>query len=314
MISTPQIEIVGTIPNKKEIKNIISKIINECQSLLKFAYLEKGAQAWDTMRQNTDFLVGNREINALKEISAYLNQSIDFDNEPINFIHLGSGNGIEIPVFTAMFKLKKKDTYIGVDISKELLEILRKNYSEYLSKKVTYSLFFQTDLELKGNIKHVCNKISSHHRAINIIAASGEGTLFSNHNVLKYISDALGKSDYAVFSIDGVATNDVQSICLEYDKTTVREFLIHGIKYAKSVGAVKNDFGQFLPTYYDDNLQQIIVSYKLADGDTVILLKSFKPSNEKVVERIFNKNGLEIVHLAKTKDNAFGILCKKGIF
>src|SRR3989344_4619437 len=83
MISTPQIEIVGTIPNKKEIKNIISKIINECQSLLKFAYLEKGAQAWDTMRQNTDFLVGNREINALKEISAYLNQLISTMNRLI---------------------------------------------------------------------------------------------------------------------------------------------------------------------------------------------------------------------------------------
>lgn len=310
MTNNNKIETVGTIFNDIKIKNVISKMIQNKKSLLKFAYINEGAKAWDKIRNDSSFSVGNREINALREISCHFDK-INI-SRPINFIHLGSGNGIELPVFAEIFRFGKKDAYVGVDISERLLNILIKNHSDYLSKTVDSGLFFfQTDLEVEGNIEYICKKVKTAHRAINIVAASGEGTLLSNHDVLKYIADALEKEDYAIFSIDGVSKSEIQTICSEYDKQITRDFVIHSLKYAKFVEVIKDDSGQFIPTYYDNKLQQIVISYKLLSGAEIILLRSFKPSDGSAVKKVFNENNLEIVHLVKTKDSAFGILCRK---
>jgi len=303
---------IGNPISEVNAKDVIKRMISNEQSLLKFAYLHEGADAWDKMRTDADFPVGSREIDALQAIVSIFGASFDHLNNSINLIHIGSGNGVEIPLFSKIFDLKKEDSYTGVDISHDLLCLLNNNFGNYLMERVGSMLLFQSDVELEGNIRNICDAVRSQHKAVNIVAASGEGTLLSNHVVLRFISEALHPEDYAIFSIDGIDPGEIQKLCSEYDRGLARVFVIHGLHYAKKVGAIDNEEGNFLPAYYDDSLQQIVMPYELSDGTKIILLRSFKPASEESLSHIFEKNGLKVVHIEKTENSAYGILCRKG--
>ena len=96
-----KLKTIGSSPNTK-LREQILKAIHHSQPLLKFAYLGMGASAWNTMRQSDDFKVGNRELSVLTEIATHSTKLLR-SKKRLNLIHIGPGNGIEIPIFFKAF-------------------------------------------------------------------------------------------------------------------------------------------------------------------------------------------------------------------
>jgi len=285
-------------------KSEIQAAISKGASLLKYAYLGGGSAAWDKLRGAESFAVGGREINALRAIAEKGAREFRASGKPLRLIHVGSGNGIEIPLFLDMFALGKKDAYVAVDVSPELLELVKKRQGAELSAKVGEVSYTQADAEAPGQLAISLRKSNDR---ITVLAASGEGTLLSNFAVLENLKQCIETEGYLMLSLDGIAPDRIESVCKEYDQAVVRDFLIHSVRYALSTGAIRNGEGQFLPATYDQNLSQLIVRYRLNDGPELVLLRSWKPTSQEAIAKTLQSNGLKALQI-EAVDGAYGIL------
>ena len=113
---------------------------------LKFCYLNKGANAWDTLRnnKNSNFELGNKEISSFKKLLSKIPEL----KTPTNIVHFGVGNGLEIPELFSSFDFKKH-SYIGVDIS---LSLIKKSvlYQEKISS-INNRIFLSVSTFISSN-------------------------------------------------------------------------------------------------------------------------------------------------------------------
>jgi uncharacterized SAM-dependent methyltransferase len=122
-------DIISTIDTYKEIPH-------------KYSYFDGGAQHWDSythklVTETSPNLLTN-SIDLLRLSMPYLDRLTDeFDN--INIIDVGVGNALPVRnLVNHLIEQNKLGRYIGLDVSKDMLDIARHNLELWFGDKITF--------------------------------------------------------------------------------------------------------------------------------------------------------------------------------
>lgn len=128
------------IYNREQIVDMVTNITIHKEIPLQYGYLNGGADSWDDYAKR---LVNEEASNILKNTvelldlqGQYLDRIVG-DERKVNVIDLGPGNGL--PLRSTLARLVEQgrlDRYIAIDVSKDMLAILRKNIDEWFEGKV----------------------------------------------------------------------------------------------------------------------------------------------------------------------------------
>ncbi|WP_392533278.1 L-histidine N(alpha)-methyltransferase [Nostoc sp. C117] len=173
---------------------------------LKYSYKGRGAKSWDDFYLKYIipkwYRTSNVEIDLLKNNFEYINANTQTD-EKVNIVDVGAGNSYPIKKFIRRLnKLGRINKYIALDISEELLNLSRKNFSNWFPK-----------IEFKSSTIDIENScipkillenqatLGNDNRAKIIFHL---GVTIGNHQnrakVLKNFRDSMGKKDFLVFT------------------------------------------------------------------------------------------------------------------
>lgn len=158
---------------------------------------------WEEIVSHPDFDVGRRELESLIRFLPSVSQLID---TPTNIIHLGIGNGREIPHFIANVPSK---IYIINDIDPDNL-----NHISISVKHDFPSVQFQesrVDIEKEGAMTPIRENIDGPV----LWALVGNGSIFSNYLLDDYISNAMQEHDTLLVTFEVPHENMFQSYQIE---------------------------------------------------------------------------------------------------
>ncbi|MBD6619009.1 hypothetical protein FNW02_25095 [Komarekiella sp. 'clone 1'] len=190
-----------SIFSEQEVLGIINALEVRREIPLKYSYKGRGAKIWDNFYLKYIipkwYRTASVEIDFLSNNFEYINGNIQ-NCEKVNIIDVGSGNSYPVKKFIyRLHQLQKINKYIALDISEELLNVSRKNFSkwfpliEYKSQTIDIenSCIPQDLLNGKNNtaniILHLGVTIGNHHH---------------RNRVLKNFRDSMKKNDFLVFT------------------------------------------------------------------------------------------------------------------
>ncbi|MDP2586343.1 MAG: L-histidine N(alpha)-methyltransferase [Candidatus Komeilibacteria bacterium] len=235
---------------------------------------------WDNIAKDSDYQLANREISALKNSMTKLAEQLG--EKKINIIHLGVGNGLEIPMIINGIGAKNIANYSIVDVNPTMLEMsekkLQQNFPEITTKK------FLTDIETYG-FKDVCKQTKKDGAEINIIFLIANGVLFSNDELVREIYNNLDENDYFFLTLELYQEGKDKEIIKPYLIPTVLDLLGNGIKL---IG--------YEPKYEEfsaeiDKINHLLKIYYSPSNDKtkkLLVLHSYKPNVEQLNERMGN--------------------------
>jgi len=287
--------------------NEIKKALKYRYVPLKFCYQGNGANSWDKLRgkggqnHNVKFELGKREHNGLFQILT----RIPVLKNPTNILHVGVGNGIELPVIYSVFDFQKH-FYLGIDISYEMIQNTIHN-QENILKKMDRASFVLSDVEKKGNLLKICRKAKRNGHPNNLLLFTGEGTLLSNFKVFRYIADSLDKNDLALISLEGDKKSQRKKMLENYNLEASKDLFRVGLKKARITKGV------FLPARFDKKSHQVKVYFQTPSKKKILCLSSYKPPSKKQFKEILKKYGLKPIFIEYFSDiQMYGTVCIKG--
>lgn len=295
-----KIKEVGSIPNNKDLELYLQQRVIP----IRFCYLKEGGDIWHKLRQDNQYSLGERELTAFKRSLSDVVRIIG--KQPINLVHLGPGDGIEIPSLFETFRPNGNGRYAGVDISKQMIHNTFELNKSYFLK--TNPLWYLIDIESEGSLELVCEDVKNNGANRNLLIASNGGTLLSNNLVFRYLRNSMSNEDYLFINLEGDDSNKRDEICSTYELQETQKLLAVGLKRA---GYSAED-GSFR-TYFDETYSRIEVYFKPENKKEILCLTSYKPK-EKDFRKKLNEAGLCVDYLKFYKDvHTFTVVCtKKG--
>ena len=146
-----EIKQIGRVLTDEDLKSYLDQRIIP----VRFCYPEEGGNKWHELRQDESYRLGGRELRAFREGLTNIEDIIG--KQPINLIHLGPGDGIEIPILFDKFKPNGNGKYAAVDISEQMIyHTARLNESFFSGLN---PLWYLTDIEGKDNLELVCEDV-----------------------------------------------------------------------------------------------------------------------------------------------------------
>lgn len=128
--------------NDSQLLDIISDIKTYHEVPNKYSYFDNGAEYWD---QYTEMLAKEQVPNMFNSIDELVNLNISYIDEmtkscsKVNIIDIGPGNGR--PIRNLLSHLKDRGVlgrYIALDISKDMLEIVERNISDWFNDSIAF--------------------------------------------------------------------------------------------------------------------------------------------------------------------------------
>lgn len=290
----------GEIPTDKDLE----KHMEQREIPIRFCYPDAGGHQWHEIRKDNKYGLGNREVTALKRSLSDIRQLTK--DHSTNLVHLGPGDGIEIPYIFETFKPGKNRRYAGVDISRQML-INTATLNEYHFSQISPPLWYLTDIETSENLKQVCNDVKNKGSDRNLILLIGQGVLTSNPETLENIFQSMESKDYLYITIEGDAPDKRKELCETYDLPAIKNLLSIGLKRA----GYSPEKGTFKTTFNEDK-SRIETYFKREDKEDILCLTSYKPSKNNLTERL-NHHGFHVLYSRFYEDiHTFAVLCKKG--
>ena len=291
-----KIKKIGKTTDKKDLEYYVKHRVIP----VRFCYPKNGGNRWHRLRQSESYKLGKRE---LKTFSDGLTKIIDLIGEQINIVHLGPGDGIEIPILFNVFNLND-GRYAGVDISEQMIYNTVRLNKSYFSD--INPLWYLTDIEARGNLELVCADVKSKGMNKNLILLTNQGVLLSNLEILKNIHNSMHKQDYLFITIEGDDANKRDEIIATYNLRETRSLLSEGLKKA----GYKSCDGTFR-TCFNDSKSMVEVYFKPKNESEILCLTSYKP-RENEFRRRLKDSGFDIPFLKFYEDiHTFAVLCRK---
>lgn len=204
-IATPSSEFYS-IFSEEEVLGIIHALEVRREIPLKYSYKGRGAKIWNNFYQKYIiprwYRTSNVEIDLLRENFEYINAH--FQNcYQVNIIDVGAGNSYPLKKFISRFnKLDKINKYVALDISEELLNISKKNFTDWFPtiKFISDTIDIENSCIPEIFLKNQDN-IETEDTAKIIFHL---GVTMGNHQdrigVLKNFRSSMGKHDLLVFT------------------------------------------------------------------------------------------------------------------
>jgi len=294
-----EIKRIGIIPTDEDLRLYLDQRIIP----VRFCYPKEGGNKWHKLRQNESYKLGRRELKAFRGGLTDIEHIIG--TQSINLVHLGPGDGVEIPFLFDKFKPNGSGRYAGVDISEQMIyNTARLNEPYFLGIN---PLWYLTDIENKRNLELVCEDVKNKGVDRNLLIVSNEGTLLSNDLVFVYLRNSMGKKDFLFLTLEGNDLNKRAEICSTYELPETRGLLAVGLKRA----GYKVEEGIFR-TCFNEIKSRVEVYFKPKDEQEILCLTSYKPKEDEFRRRLTN-SGLDIQYLRfYEKIHTFAVLCKRG--
>lgn len=293
-----EIKKIGKIPDEKDLQEYLEQRVIP----VRFCYPEEGGDKWHELRSNDKYKLGKRELTAFNGSLPEIKKIIG--DQPINLVHLGPGDGIEIPYLFEIFK-PNKGKYVGVDISKQMIKNtfnLNKSYFSNINP-----LWYLTDIETGGNLELICKDIKNKGADRSLFLLTNQRVLFSNPKTSKNLYHSMQNKDYLFITIEGDDLNKRKEICKTYNLPGVRNLLSVGLRRA----GYNPKKGKFKEATFNEEKSQVEVYFKPKNEEEILCLTSYKPRVNEFESRL-NKNGFDIKFLKFYEDvHTFAALCKK---
>lgn len=293
---TLEIHRIGAIPGNNELPEALARGIIP----IKFCYPEEGGDRWDELRQETGYTLGNREYTAL--IPALSKICL---THPTNIIHLGVGNGMEIPVLVRAFDFSTH-RYVGVDISQKMIDNTLQYHSAELEQMCS-AYFVLSDIEMEGNLKKICDNVKKSRYLRNLLLIIGQGVLLSNSEFLGQVSGCLQKDDYVLITLEGDDKSRRKEILRTYNLKATHNLLKVGLARA---GILE---GTFLPAQFNEDLYRVELYFRGQNGRDILCLTSYKPASSHEFRETLEQRGLNpisVEYLPKT--HTYAAICTRG--
>lgn len=193
--------------SKKQILDIISSLDIHHESPIQYTYFDGGAIRWDKHVQKMATQNGQNSLNSTLQVLQMTFEYLDKLAESydrVNIVDIGVGNAMPIrSTIDHFLQNNKMGSYIGIDISNELLDISSKNIAKWFNgevkiekyiRDITYERF--NDLLTPENFSNQKDK------TLNLIYFIG-GTISNFREpdkVLSTIHDSMDKNDIIIFT------------------------------------------------------------------------------------------------------------------
>lgn len=282
---------------------------------MKFKYLGRGAHLWNdfyNQRFKNHWPYGISDTFAVATFFEYVLKHYQ-RYQKFNVIDLGTGNGKPlIPLLKELKHMGRLNSYIGIDISTEMLSIAKTNISPL---EIEYRLF-ERDFETQSlhDVFFEARRGETGRERIPCIAFMLDGTL-ANHDtpaqiqILNNIRNGMHSDDYLfVVSVDDSDTNRPTFPAFEFKQPHLMAIMIPellGIKQdmftkekiyneKKDIREVNLILNRDILIHFPENLGSV----QLYLGDKINVWKSKKDSFESISEKI-KQVGMRLHLIAK---------------
>ncbi|HLD85326.1 MAG TPA: L-histidine N(alpha)-methyltransferase [archaeon] len=289
----------------KEQLNVLKKYVEEKSEIpIRVVYTQ---EHWNKIAKDPEYRLAGREIFALKKSIGKIAKKISEKN--INIIHLGVGNGFEIPIIIDGLNACNYNiiNYSIVDVNPKMLEIaenkLRQKYSGIKIKK------FIVDIETYG-IESIFNDTKKEGADINVVCLLANGVLFSNDELVKKISDNMRDGDYFFLTLELYQEGKDDEIMQPYMIQSVLDLLSNGVKiigYEPKHGEFSAEIDKdksMLKVYYSPNSDMT---------KKFVVLRSYKPTFKQLNERMGKSGFVEVFCEEYSETHTSAGLFKKTI-
>ena len=283
----------------------------------KFAYLDDGAEIWDILSKDLGYDLGNREQETLDYFLQQL--SPEFDKQIFNILHIGTGNGKEIPIIINRLGIQHITNYILLDISPELLTIAesyaKEQYNTFEFSKMVHDI---TD----ENISNIVKKIPGN-GVMNLILIIGNGFILSEPHVLTNVRKLMSPDDRLLITLEIYSE--------ERDCEILKQFMLPSIinLFAQSLSliGIENPSVDEFEFVYNKEKSMIEVyflanhwfeihnndksNFDISLPDRIKVFTSLRPTASRLKELLI-ENGFHIEQFHYfDQDYCCGVLCSK---
>lgn len=250
---------------------------------LRVCYGGRGAAAWHAVITDPKYDLGIRERNCLELMIRHFRAFLPSDLDTV--VHLGSGDGAEIPIILRHLPSSQRRHYALVDISPNLIDLASNTYRLLDSKNELTPII--ADLESPQYSNPLPQTIrSSTPRLILLIA---NGALLANHRTWHNLVCSLRPIDYVLILLETSDHLSEERIMQSYRNIFVHHLLARGLR---QIG-LKESAGVF-STIVDAESSQLLITFRpnitsrrkweasygtRLNSESLILLRSFKPSS-----------------------------------
>lgn len=226
---------------------------------------------WDKVAKDPNYQLANREIGALQDSLPKLAEHLK--GKHINIIHLGVGNGVEIPFIVDALSESIISQYVIVDVNQAMLDLAEKELAGQNVKKVL------RDIETDG-IQDICDE-AKNNGAMNLIFLIANGVLFSNDSFVEEIYKNLKQDDLFFLTLELYQENKDEEIIKPYLIPTVLDLLGNGLKIINQHPEYKNFSAKI-----DRKDNRLKVYYSTENGRKLLVLHSYKPLMSELAKRM----------------------------
>ncbi len=303
---------------KEQIPEFITALKGRHEIPLKFAYMDDGANNWDKIVENNDYLLGKIESGMIAQNMDKITTCV---KKKVNLIDVGCGNGKKtIPFIEALSKTHKPTNYIALDISTEMLALAIKNISNEIKQNLNTQTFV-IDFE-EGNFAQITNMLRKVYYESNFLTMLGNtiGNPFDKDRVLSNLRESMTFNDHILIGIELVRGDDVGKILSHYRTAFVNK----AVFFCLEKMGVKHSDGE-TKVIYNKAKSQVEIYFvfrkntkvKFADeifdfknGDKILLAISYK-STKPQLEKLLSKTGFKINLFMTNKSNDYAlVLCQ----
>lgn len=126
----------------RQVRDIIANLKTHHELPLQYSYFDGGASYWDGYaNQSLDSESPNMLTSSIQLLASNLSSidSLIGDRKRVNVVDIGVGNGLSVKDLLAyLLKRGVLNRYIGVDISRDMLQIAERNIKEWFNGKVAF--------------------------------------------------------------------------------------------------------------------------------------------------------------------------------
>lgn len=311
--------------NDYQIRDIITSLEVYHEIPCQYGYFDKGAEIWDEYTWKLENEESPNNINMTRKLLAldekYLDELLE-SYDLVNIVDLGVGNGL--PAKDLLGKLIDTDklgSYIGIDISRDMLKIAQNNIDEWFGGNVTFE-----GHELDFSRDYFGDILAQHHiekpdkRLCNVVLFFG-GTaqnFRSQDDVFRVINRSMGLNDILLyaqkldtllsrrhfnFSTKGqsyvLPTQDMAALvgldgeCYEVERDYNEQERIRYIQLNLKL-ALELEFRSPKGTY--------VVNFE--KGDRILLWRAWQNSAIDIVSKL-DRNGFDILQTTQTRKQEY---------
>lgn len=192
--------------SEKEVLEIIHSLEVRREIPLKYSYKGRGAKIWDNFYLKYVipkwYRTSNLDIDLLKENFEYINNILQNYKE-VNIFDVGAGNSYPVKDFVSRLnKIGRVNKYIALDISEELLNLSRKNFTKWFPTIdfISHTIDIENSCFPKILLKNQANLETDDTAKIILHLGVTIGNHQNRTGVLKNFRDSMGKNDLLVFT------------------------------------------------------------------------------------------------------------------